>query len=152
VCPLPLTSMTAFCGCFGGLGMSTRTTLTPNCAASLGSRGAGSYRAVQTLCVARKAVCRGRHHSPEALPCRPSERRWFPLRSAAGVNICQSGPLNPDDSVDFRRLSYLNSARKGFVLDGSWTVVDAIGRSISPYFLQWRKVSSRPSCRRNGHL
>ena len=24
VCPLPLTSMTAFCGCFGGLGMSTK--------------------------------------------------------------------------------------------------------------------------------
>jgi hypothetical protein len=39
--------------------------------------------------------------------------------------------INPDDSVDLTRLSYLNSTKKRLVLDGSWTVIDSIGRSIT---------------------
>ena len=38
--------------------------------------------------------------------------------------------INPDDSVDLTRLSYLNSTKKLLVLNGSWTVLDAIGRSL----------------------
>ncbi len=38
--------------------------------------------------------------------------------------------MNPDDSVDLTRLSYLNSIKKRRILDGSWTVLDSIGRSL----------------------
>jgi hypothetical protein len=40
--------------------------------------------------------------------------------------------INPDDSVDLTRLSYLNSIKKRRILDGSWTVLDAssTGRSL----------------------
>ena len=34
------------------------------------------------------------------------------------------------DSVDLTRLSYLNSTKKRLVLDGSWTVLHSIGRSV----------------------
>jgi hypothetical protein len=37
--------------------------------------------------------------------------------------------INPDDSVDLTRLSYLNTARNYPILDGSWTVLKSIGRS-----------------------
>jgi len=37
--------------------------------------------------------------------------------------------INPDDSVDLTRLSYLNATKESLVLDGSWTVHRAIGRS-----------------------
>jgi hypothetical protein len=38
--------------------------------------------------------------------------------------------INPDDSVDLTRLSSLNWTKNRLVLDGSWTVLDSIGRSI----------------------
>jgi hypothetical protein len=36
--------------------------------------------------------------------------------------------INPDDSVDLTRLSYLNSSKNRLVLDGSWTALMSIGR------------------------
>ena len=38
--------------------------------------------------------------------------------------------INPDDSVDLTRLSSLNSIKTRPVLDGGWTVLDSIGRSV----------------------
>src|SRR5216683_4601694 len=38
--------------------------------------------------------------------------------------------INHDDSIDLTRLSYLNSIKKRRILDGSWTVLDSIGRSL----------------------
>ncbi len=38
--------------------------------------------------------------------------------------------INPDDSVDLTRLSTLNSIKTRPVLDGGWTVLDSIGRSV----------------------
>src|ERR1700681_1805568 len=38
--------------------------------------------------------------------------------------------INPDDSVDLTRLSSLNWTKNRLALDGSWTVLDSIGRSI----------------------
>ena len=38
--------------------------------------------------------------------------------------------INPDDSVDLTRLSSLNSLKTRPVLDGGWTVLDSIGRSV----------------------
>ena len=49
---------------------------------------------------------------------------WF----VGSIPIARS--INPDDTVDLTRLSYLNSTKKRLVLDGSWTVLDAIGRSL----------------------
>jgi len=38
--------------------------------------------------------------------------------------------INPDGSVDLTRLSSLNSIKTRPVLDGGWTVLDSIGRSV----------------------
>jgi len=65
---------------------------TPYCTASFESFGA-ELPCSQKPCAARKAGSPMLRHSPAALPGRPSERKWFPLRSAVDVNICQVGPL-----------------------------------------------------------
>ena len=53
--------------------------------------------------------------------------------------------INPDDSVDLTRLSSLNSTKNRLVLDGSWTVIDSIGRSISvAQMVPCAKAQDRP--------
>src|ERR1700686_1139550 len=42
--------------------------------------------------------------------------------------------INPDDSVALTRLSSLNWTKNRLVLDGSWTVLDSIGRSIQALY------------------
>ena len=49
-------------------------------------------------------------------------------RQSALGSIPIARSINPDDSVDLTRLSYLNSTKNRRVLDGSWTVLDLIGR------------------------
>ena len=50
------------------------------------------------------------------------------LGEQGSIPIARS--INPDDSVDLTRLSYLNSTKKRLVLDGSWTV-GQLDRSLS---------------------
>src|SRR5260370_17178796 len=55
---------------------------------------------------------------------------WRASQSSEVGSIPIARSINPDDSVDLTRLSPLNSARNRPILDGSWTVLRSIGRSL----------------------
>src|SRR6266852_1072837 len=56
------------------------------------------------------------------------ERVLTQISDVGSIPIARS--INPDDSVDLTRLSSLNSTEKWPVLDGVWTVLMSIGRSV----------------------
>src|SRR5467141_1305661 len=79
---------------------------------------------------------------PSRFQLRPSPGKLSAARSIAFRVLFQASQasdvgsipiarsMNPDDSVDLTRLSYLNSIKKRRILDGSWTVLDSIRRSL----------------------
>ena len=46
------------------------------------------------------------------------------------ISIPIARSINPDDSVDLTRLSYLHRLQNWLILDGSWTGLKSIGRSF----------------------
>src|SRR5260370_23259400 len=84
------------------------------------------------------------HAQNESLPCTEfssrrkanvsranySEHQFLASQSSDVGSIPIARSINPDDSVDLTRLSSLNSIKPRPVLDGGWTVLDSIGRSV----------------------